>query len=202
MGKRCSHCRATKPSDEFGAHRSRPDGRADWCLSCTRDYERARRADPAYRAVLAARARERRKRPEVKARIAQMDAVRKAADPLWHRKYTQTEDYRARCRARIKTPEGRERNRIVQANRRARARHGESSRLSEAEWKAVKADFGDACAYCLVSGVELQIEHLQPLVKGGEHARSNIVPACRECNQSKNRRDLVQFLAYSTGVAI
>lgn len=156
---------------------------------------------PEARARRAAQTRERRKRPEVRARARITDAEYRAKNPEKRRSYSQTEKYRKHYRDRIKTPEGRERNRIVQANRRARIRHGQDGSFTQTEWEAIKAAFGDSCAYCLTTGVPLEIEHMQPLVNGGAHSRDNIVPACSTCNKSKHRRDLLQFLAHSTGAA-
>lgn len=31
----------------------------------------------------------------------------------------------------------------------------------------------------------LTVDHLIPLSRGGTHKRSNLVPACRDCNQQK-----------------
>lgn|SRR5690554_3650112 len=43
------------------------------------------------------------------------------------------------------------------------------------------------CAYCGAEGkdVELQIDHIVPVAKGGSHHISNLVTACMACNQSK-----------------
>lgn len=44
--------------------------------------------------------------------------------------------------------------------------------------------FDHRCAYCGVDG-DLQVEHVIPISKGGEHHLGNIVPACQRCNYSK-----------------
>lgn len=48
--------------------------------------------------------------------------------------------------------------------------------------------FGHECAYCGADG-DLQVEHLVPISKGGEHHLGNIVPACQRCNFSKGKAD-------------
>ena len=45
-------------------------------------------------------------------------------------------------------------------------------------------DFDHRCAYCDADG-DLQVEHVIPISKGGEHHLGNIVPACQRCNYSK-----------------
>lgn len=51
------------------------------------------------------------------------------------------------------------------------------------------------CGYCLVSalitGVDLQFEHLWPTSKGGLTVEDNLWLACAECNQRKADRTLV-----------
>lgn len=44
--------------------------------------------------------------------------------------------------------------------------------------------FGEKCAYCGCGG-DMQIEHVNPIARGGWHVLSNIVPACKQCNHSK-----------------
>lgn len=52
--------------------------------------------------------------------------------------------------------------------------------------------FGHECAYCGASG-NLQVEHVIPISKGGEHHLGNIVPACQRCNFSKGRANAEQW---------
>jgi 5-methylcytosine-specific restriction endonuclease McrA len=49
--------------------------------------------------------------------------------------------------------------------------------------------FGNCCAYCGNSG-KISIDHVMPLSKGGLDEHSNIVPACKTCNSSKNAKDV------------
>ncbi|MCK4785728.1 MAG: HNH endonuclease [Desulfobacteraceae bacterium] len=60
------------------------------------------------------------------------------------------------------------------------------AKCEECDWK---------CAYC---GCELnettvQRDHLTPLSRGGSNDISNIVPACRDCNNSKYAKSLWQW---------
>jgi len=49
--------------------------------------------------------------------------------------------------------------------------------------------FGNRCAYCGNSD-RVSIDHVMPLSKGGLDEHSNIVPACKTCNSSKNSKDV------------
>jgi 5-methylcytosine-specific restriction endonuclease McrA len=52
--------------------------------------------------------------------------------------------------------------------------------------------FGHACAYCGAQH-ELTVDHFIPMARGGTHAPSNLVPACRSCNSSKGDSDPEQW---------
>lgn len=60
------------------------------------------------------------------------------------------------------------------------------------------ACFGLFCAYCGQSGIDLQVEHVKPISRGGAHALANVVPACRSCNFSKRDHDAFDWYARQT----
>ena len=67
--------------------------------------------------------------------------------------------------------------------------------LTHEEWVDIQATFDGRCAYC--GSTELiELDHLTPIVKGGQHSIDNIVPACRHCNRSKRSASLLRFLLY------
>ena len=51
-----------------------------------------------------------------------------------------------------------------------------------------------ACAYCGVTEVPLQIEHIHPKSKGGSNRLSNLTLACEPCNIKKGNRPAQEFL--------
>lgn len=52
-------------------------------------------------------------------------------------------------------------------------------------WRAaIKEQWDNRCAYC-GSDHNLTLDHIHPKTKGGNDRTSNVVPACRNCNQSK-----------------
>ena len=53
--------------------------------------------------------------------------------------------------------------------------------------KAIKEKFNCQCVYCGNNYEinELTIDHVKPKRNGGESIASNLVPACRSCNQGK-----------------
>jgi 5-methylcytosine-specific restriction endonuclease McrA len=73
----------------------------------------------------------------------------------------------------------------------ARRRGAPGAGFSSENWSQVLDEFGNRCAYCLKSGVTLTRDHVQPLVHGGSHDPSNIIPACRSCNSRKGKRGIL-----------
>lgn len=73
---------------------------------------------------------------------------------------------------------------IRQQHREAGKRNLENT-LTMNEWENIKERFNNSCAYCGKVSI-LEQEHFIPLTKGGEYATSNIIPACKSCNCSKN----------------
>lgn len=82
----------------------------------------------------------------------------------------------------------REQNRQHSCKRRARVRKAFVIEWSEHQWNQLLEWFANCCAYCGCKG-NLTIDHFIPLVKGGDHALYNIVPACLKCNTSKKHSD-------------
>lgn len=52
------------------------------------------------------------------------------------------------------------------------------------------------CAYCDITGVPLQIEHIHPSARGGSDRVSNLAIACGPCNKRKDARPVADFLAH------
>jgi hypothetical protein len=57
----------------------------------------------------------------------------------------------------------------------------------------LKELFGDRCAYCWRTGLELTRDHVVGL-GGGESGLSNIAPACRACNSAKCNRGVLSLV--------
>ncbi|MBC8259017.1 MAG: HNH endonuclease [SAR324 cluster bacterium] len=56
----------------------------------------------------------------------------------------------------------------------------------------MKMKLPQICSYC-GSSDNLSVDHLIPKFKGGEESGDNFVWACRKCNSSKNRTDLMEW---------
>lgn len=51
-----------------------------------------------------------------------------------------------------------------------------------------------ACAYCGVTSVPMQVEHIQPKARGGSNRISNLALACKDCNDAKGLLPIEVFL--------
>lgn len=62
-------------------------------------------------------------------------------------------------------------------------------KLAGDQWEEAKEFFGGCCAYCGKETKELTRDHFIPITKGGQWDATNIIPACKPCNSSKNNKD-------------
>ena len=66
--------------------------------------------------------------------------------------------------------------------------------FTAAEWLALVARWGNACAYRGEPG-PLEPDHRLPLARGGTNFIDNILPACRNCNARKHTMTEEEFRA-------
>jgi 5-methylcytosine-specific restriction endonuclease McrA len=65
--------------------------------------------------------------------------------------------------------------------------------FTESQWLALCQKFENRCLCCGRSGVELTIDHVIPLSRGGQHELSNVQPLCRHCNNKKNNKTITDY---------
>lgn len=53
------------------------------------------------------------------------------------------------------------------------------------EWISLLDKHGHRCAKCRRQGVQLTVDHVIPIIKGGNNTIDNIQPLCKSCNCSK-----------------
>jgi 5-methylcytosine-specific restriction endonuclease McrA len=182
----CTKCETHKPLTDFRVDLRVKAGVTGNCIPCNREYQR------------------------------KLQAKKRAADPEKHRAYkrdwyarnleTQRAYVASKARARwARDPEGellKQRLkykespfRMQEAARKRRAQHSGGAGLTEDQWLQILEINDNRCAYCLVQSTDLEVDHVVPLAKGGTHEESNIVPACSECNTSKNDKLLLEIFA-------
>jgi 5-methylcytosine-specific restriction endonuclease McrA len=65
--------------------------------------------------------------------------------------------------------------------------------LTVEQWQALQGAWA-GCAYCGVTGSDLQRDCVLALSRGGRYTLDNIVPACRSCNTSKCNSEVTGWL--------
>ena len=204
--KLCRGCGAMLPFADFGRRAGAKCGMAPRCLRCTADaWNKMRLARiEGYRA--AKRALRLKNRERINAARRTPEARRRNAELmiLWRRRNP------ARWRAIVQRGSARDPGRRSRYDRANRIRHPEIVRIREAQRKRGKAalvfspetiDYlriirGDPCSYCGVVG-KMQVDHVEPLVRGGSGEWSNLAAACGHCNATKSDRTLLRFLLVS-----
>ena len=65
------------------------------------------------------------------------------------------------------------------------------------QWRqSIKDCWNNRCAYCgkpPIDDESLTIDHVRPKSCGGEDRTSNVIPACRECNQDKSSQEWIAW---------
>lgn len=152
----CSKCGETKPIDEFNRDGGRPSGYDAWCRACGSAKHRA--YNVANREKRTARAR-----------------IYRAANPA---------PAKAANRRYWSSPQGLAKARLHASARRARLR---DQFVEHVDAFAVYERDEGICGICgdPVPRDEFHVDHVIPLVRGGEHSYSNVQVAHPSCNSSK-----------------
>lgn len=81
--------------------------------------------------------------------------------------------------------------------RRARAQNAPGDGVLLEDWMVILELCDFQCSYCRVdldSGTGIELEHVIPISRGGWDDLSNVVPACRTCNASKNAKTAAEWM--------
>lgn len=78
-----------------------------------------------------------------------------------------------------------EKVRAQKAKRRAITLSASGYGVTGEQWKQILEAAGGVCSYCGEQKENLTMDHIIPLMRGGEHDVSNITVACVSCNSSK-----------------
>ena len=67
--------------------------------------------------------------------------------------------------------------------------------------RSIKEHFNQTCVYCgkTYDSNVLTLDHVHPRSRGGQDITSNVVCACRKCNQSKGSRNWLQWMRSTFG---
>lgn len=76
-------------------------------------------------------------------------------------------------------------NKARRQQKRAAAYGAESERITDSVLQEILNEYSNQCWICSVDLKVVQWDHVHPLSKGGAHVRTNLRPACKDCNGKK-----------------
>lgn len=89
----------------------------------------------------------------------------------------------------------RKNNRIAEQRRRARKRAVDDCVSTDIVAKLLLMQKGRcACCKSEFTGTKYELDHIQPLAKGGRHADDNLQLLCMPCNRAKADKDPITFM--------
>lgn len=78
---------------------------------------------------------------------------------------------------------------------RARKARAAGRGITSDQWQQLRAEYNGLCVWCNGRSDSLELDHIDPLSRGGAHDITNAAPACSTCNASKNNAPLLVWLA-------
>jgi 5-methylcytosine-specific restriction endonuclease McrA len=200
--KTCSKCRQTKPFDAFHKDKYKSSGLTASCGECRNSYKKQRLENPDVRALANQKSKEyywnnkelmsknyklwvqanKSKRQEIDKRARLKNREKLAANmKVYRQKNPHVRSEWARSNP--------DKQRAIYANRRARKKGLTVFRVTHSEMNKL---YSTPCIYC-GSKIDIQIDHVIPLAKGGAHSIGNLAPACKPCNMSKKDLFLTEW---------
>lgn len=171
----CNKCKTWKPNANFVTDRSRWNGLARRCKSCSYTRTAPGPSNP-ERKVRRARGQAWCSRCEAWLPIAQVHGglCRPHSNQAARERYASSASTR------------------MERRQHAHARKRNVAPIPVVGQESILEEFDDTCAYCDAPATTW--DHIVPISKGGTTAPWNIVPACQTCNSSKKDRDLEEWL--------
>ncbi len=82
-----------------------------------------------------------------------------------------------------------------------RKERSKARELRQSQWWKRKRAAG-VCAYCRkkVAPRDLTMDHIVPIIRGGKSTKGNVVPVCKECNDSKKYLLPIEWEEYVQGL--
>jgi 5-methylcytosine-specific restriction endonuclease McrA len=210
--KVCCTCREDKELSCFGKNKNTKDGLSAQCQNCAKNYRETHKKErrgylsstPGYRTEYRAKnkdhinklSRERYKdnpEPFHKQSKKSHEKNREVRLTAQREYYQDNQEYFS-----IKNKLYKENNReaILLKNRKRKMKII-GKNISQKQVKELLSFHSNECFYCHVnvkSGINLHLDHMIPLYKGGTHTIENLAPACNTCNLKKGKMTASEFL--------
>ncbi|PNX51227.1 MAG: hypothetical protein BV456_03970 [Thermoplasmata archaeon M8B2D] len=206
MTKICNKCKTKKDISLFNKNVLSKDGYRAQCKSCLAEYrkknfdkikkQKQKWYDSNKEHVKQQRA-EYRKNNKEKIALMKKDWIQKNPDKVkasYKRNLKKKKDTNYISPWTKSNPEKvREMKRNNKHKRRAKEKEGS---ITTNELNSWLNSMPKVCEYCRVECKDsYHIEHIEPLSKEGKHELDNLAIACSSCNQSKNAKSLIVWLA-------
>lgn len=169
--KTCTKCGQIKTLNEFGNHARHSDSKSSSCLPC----DRIRRAETRVRNKDAIKAQQADNYQRNRAKRIQATKVYQSDLINWQKKLESNKRWRNKNHALMASYQRRRRAKML------------ANGIYTITNKELDALYAKPCIYC-GSIYKIEIDHVMPIARGGNHGIGNLAPACINCNRSK--RDL------------
>lgn len=208
--KTCTLCNQTKDYSEFTKHAQKKDGYSSWCKPCKREKDKL--ATAKRKKAKAEYDKQYRKDniEKIKSNSEAYRSTRKKAKAEYDKQYRaekgqerlkQKRDYYHNGNGKEMAKQWRINNpdKVKANDHNTGAKRRElikSSTLTSTDIKTWSEEQPKLCTYCgKLCNDSYQIDHIEPLAKGGAHSIENLTITCTTCNQSKGAKQLIYWMA-------
>jgi len=187
--KTCTKCNQTKELIEF-YYRKDSNTYRNECKDCIKAIKAIRESKPGVK--------EQRARKEKERRILHKRRINETLH-----KQRNTPEGKARVKANYKRMKANNPEKVKAWQRASRHKRRETVQHENAATFAETTQWlleqPKLCSYCMKScRNNYQLDHIEPLSKGGAHTIDNFTIACPTCNNSKHNHSLIVWLAKQT----
>lgn len=212
--KTCKKCNDELPESDFNVCKANPDGLQRWCRKCMKESKHQWDKDNAehrreYKLEYNTSHRDEGRAYSKQYRQDHLEKCREYDRKHWilikdkkteYNKIHHRISYALNREKIIKkvmayAKDNPDKRRVYAARNKHKRRFMEENSVRDftaEQWIEAKRHFGFCCAYC-GRKLKLQQDHLVPVTKGGPYTKTNILPACGVCNDSKNNAYLDEW---------
>jgi 5-methylcytosine-specific restriction endonuclease McrA len=211
--KVCYTCKKEKELSDFCKNKSSKDGKSDQCRICAKEYRDAnkekRKSYPSstkeYRQNYYNENKDtininrRNNYSKNKIRYKQARKINYQLNRTKIRKNQSEHYFRNKQYYKIKSAKYRVNNKsAINLRNRKRQLKLIGKNISQKQIDKLLEQHNYKCFYCKIelTGINLHLDHKNPLSRGGEHNIDNLVPACKTCNLRKGTKTVEEFLKY------